>query len=79
MTGEMEKNRAKYPKIYATVETILQAIPSSYMVESGLCALSIRQTEGLITEHSNLGLKFTKLQPNICDLFSAKQTYFSPL
>ncbi len=74
-----EKTAAKYPKLCATIDPILLAFPSLYMVDSGFSYvhyLQSRQRSTLDIEHGDLWLNLTNLQLNICDL-SAHQSDLS--
>ena len=74
----MKKTVAKYSKFCATVQPILLAFPSSYMVESGLTNvyyLLSQKRSTLNREHYYLQLKLINLKLNIIDLLNALQTH----
>ena len=68
----------KYPKLCATVESILLVFPSSYMLESGfshVLYLLRKQWSTLNIEHDDLQLKYTNQQPSVSDLLSVHQAH----
>ena len=73
-----KKTVAKYPMLCV----IAESINFSKLVYRGIwvwpCVLFTKQRSTLNIECSDLWLKHTNLQTNICDLFNAYQTYSPP-
>ena len=73
-----KRTLVKYFKLCATVEPILLAFPSLYMMESGFSHVHYLRSKRRNTfniERCDLKFKLKNLQPNIRDLLTTHQTH----